>query len=100
MINQSTLPETGGATGIRRVQRGICGCSRFLFIASVSYPWPGGFCPLARSYPPRPLFAGDFVGISETPEGLQKQIEKALTCRIHYEMESDSEREEMRSSCM
>ena len=24
------------------------------------------------------MFADDFVGISETPEGLQKQIEKAL----------------------
>ena len=24
------------------------------------------------------IFADDFVGISETPEGLQKQIEKAL----------------------
>ena len=26
----------------------------------------------------RLMFADDFVGISETPEGLQKQIEKAL----------------------
>ena len=24
------------------------------------------------------MFAGDFVGISETPEGLQKQVDKAL----------------------
>ena len=26
------------------------------------------------------MFADDFVGIAETPEGLQKQIEKALEC--------------------
>ena len=37
--------------------------------------------------------ADDFVGISETPEGLQKQIEKALE-------ESDSERKKVCSSCM
>ena len=35
----------------------------------------------------------DFVGISETPEALQKQIEKALE-------ESDSERKKVCSSCM
>ena len=38
-------------------------------------------------------FADDFVGISETPEALQKQIEKALE-------ESDSERKKVCSSCM
>ena len=39
------------------------------------------------------MFADDFVGISETPEALQKQIEKALE-------ESDSERKKVCSSCM
>ena len=33
------------------------------------------------------MFADYFVGISETPEGSQKQIEKA---RVHWEMGSDS----------
>ena len=42
-------------------------------------------------------FADDFVGISETPEGLQKQIESS---RNHSEMKSDSERKKMCSSCM
>ena len=35
------------------------------------------------------MFADDFVGISGTPEGLQKQREGT---RVHQEMESDSER--------
>ena len=29
------------------------------------------------------MFADDFVGISETPEGLQKQIRKALRRRVY-----------------
>ena len=37
------------------------------------------------------MFADDFVGISRTPKGLQKQIRE--NTRMHYEMESDSERE-------
>ena len=35
------------------------------------------------------MFADDFVGISDTPEGLQKQIEKALEYTRKW---SDSER--------
>ena len=38
------------------------------------------------------------VGISETAEGLKKQIDKST--RVHKEMESDSEREKMRRSCV
>ena len=29
------------------------------------------------------MFADDFVGISESPEGLQKQKEKTLDCTIN-----------------
>ena len=32
------------------------------------------------------MFADDVVGISETPEGLQKQIEKALEYRRKWKM--------------
>ena len=47
------------------------------------------------------MFADDFVGISETPEGLQLFTNREGTInRVHKEMESDSEREKMRSSCM
>ena len=42
------------------------------------------------------MFADDFVGISETPEGLQKKIEKAL----EYTRGSDSERKKVCSSCI
>ena len=44
------------------------------------------------------VFADDFVAISETPEGLQKQIEKTL--EYTRKMESDRERKKVRSSCM
>ena len=42
------------------------------------------------------MLADDFVGMCETPEGLQQHILKAL----HLEVESDSERKEVRGSCM
>ena len=44
----------------------------------------------------------DFVGISETPEGLHKQMEKALEYTSAWYMESGSEREKIitTSSCM
>ena len=44
------------------------------------------------------MFADDFVVISETPEGLQKQIDKAL--EYTRKMESDSELKKVRCSCM
>ena len=45
------------------------------------------------------MFAGDFVGISETPEGWQKQLKEALEHR-QQEMEGDGERQQVRSRCM
>ena len=47
----------------------------------------------------RLIFADDFVGISETLEGLQKQLEKALEYTINRKW-SDSERKKVGSSCM
>ena len=41
------------------------------------------------------MFADDFVGISETPEGLEKQIDKALEYTRKW-----SERNKVCSSCM
>ena len=45
------------------------------------------------------MFADDFVGISETPEGLQKQIKEALECTRKFKMEVDGEREEVHNYC-
>ena len=42
------------------------------------------------------MFADDFVGISETPERLQKHNSEGTT-RVHQEMESVSERKKLRS---
>ena len=39
------------------------------------------------------VFVDDFVGISATPEGLNRE-----DARIHYEKEGDGERQEIRSS--
>ena len=48
------------------------------------------------------MFADDFEGVSETPEGLQKEIELGTINinRVHTENESDSERNKVRSSSM
>ena len=45
------------------------------------------------------MFAGAFEGISATSEGLQKHTEKTLDS-TRVIIESDREREKMRSSCM
>ena len=44
------------------------------------------------------MSADDFVGISETPEGLQKQNREGA--RIHQEMKGDGERKEVCSTYM
>ena len=44
------------------------------------------------------MFADDFVGISEAPEGLHKQVREGA--RVHWDMEIDRERKKLCSSCM
>ena len=44
------------------------------------------------------MFADDFVGTTETPEGLQEQIEKALEYTRKWKVTSECEK--VRSSCM
>ena len=44
------------------------------------------------------MFADDFVGISETPEGLQKQIEKALEYTRKWRVTANVKK--VCSSCM
>ena len=46
------------------------------------------------------MFADDFVGISETPEGLQKQIENALECTRKWRVTANVKKYAVPGSCL
>ena len=46
------------------------------------------------------MFADDFVGISETPEGLQKQVERALEYTRKWRVTANVKKCAVLSGCM